>query len=1144
MSVRPVTNRLPEVREIEGRVASASAAGSDTLISHFIDGISDFAYMKDREGRYVAINTAAARFLGRSRDEIIGMDDFALFSEEQAERLVEEDRAVFAAEASLTFEEEIHDGSQVRYLQTIKSVSRDSAGKVIGLVGISRDVGERRNLEKILRQREHELSEAQRLARLGTWRWERSTDRVTWSDEVYSILGRDRSLAPIGSREVLQMRGTESLRRLSEAFERAMLSGEPYSMDAEIPVADGPPRWIIARGEVESWENGQVASLRGTVQEITERKNLEIKLRQREQELVEAQRIAKIGTWRWERSTGQTTWSEEIYRIYGMDPKDPPLNYAEFRRRTDHSPMEKRFIEVFDRAIEFGEPYTMDVEIRRADGQTAWMAARGEVETWRDGKVASLRGTVQEITERKRQEEQLALSENRYRSLVHASSQIVWTTDASGNQMNRLPEWQAFTGQSDEKVLGFGWADAIHPDDRARVVEEWRRCIATGLPYSVEERVFRHDGVYRHMSVHAVPVRDFSGEIVEWVGTHTDVTEQKQAQDELQWAHRRLQNVLDSITDGLCVLDHNLRYVYFNDQGASILGLRPADIVGKSVGDIFSENRTNGFGLGYRRAMETGETVHFEEYYGAPLKKWFETKCYPSQDGLTVYFRDITERKKIDTALRESEARYRKLFESNMMGIGRPDRFGAFKDGNDELLRMTGYTRDDLEAGRVRWDTMTPPEYAEVDQAHIAEAAERGSCTPYEKEYIRKDGSRVPILCGYALLEGSEDEYVGFVYDLTRQRAAEAGLREREQRFRLLAESLPQLVCISDPIGSLTYLNQRFLDYCGIAPEQMVGFDWQTILHPEEKERVNRTWMASVESGEPYRIELQMRRHDGAFRHFLVQALPMRNEAGEVERWVGSCTDIHDQKLAEEALRRSEKLAATGRLAASIAHEINNPLSSVVNALYLALQDEGLAAETRAYLDTAQEELTRVSQITTQTLRFHRQSKAATFADLSETMQSVLTLFRPRFMSRQIEVVTECEAGVRLWCFEDELRQVFANLVSNALDAIADHGRLRIRIRRGSANGVAGVRVTVADNGSGIPAAIRKRIFEPFFSTKETTGIGLGLWVSDGVIRKHGGRLRFRSSTARNEHGTVFSVFFPQDGVDAATAGRVARRAS
>jgi len=466
-----------------------------------------------------------------------------------------------------------------------------------------------------------------------------------------------------------------------------------------------------------------------------------------------------------------------------------------------------------------------------------------------------------------------------------------------------------------------------------------------------------------------------------------------------------------------------------------------------------------------------------------------------------------------------------------MIGLCFPDRFGAFKEGNDELLRITGYTRAELEAGRVRWDTMTPPEYADLDAVHIAEAAQFGSCTPYEKEYIRKDGTRIPILCGYALLEGSQDEYIGFVLDLTRQREAEAELREREQRFRLLAESLPELIWVTDSVGALSYLNSRFLKYCGIPNEDMAGFNWQNILHPEEMDRVNQAWTHSVQTGEPYRIELQMRRHDGSFRYFFARALPMRNEAGEIESWVGSCADIHDRRLAEEALRRSEKLAATGRLAASIAHEINNPLTSVTNALYLALQDPTLQPGTREMLKTADEELARVSHITTQTLRFHRQSKAASQADLSDIMQSVLTLFRRRFHARQIEIVDQCTPETRILCLEDEIRQVFANLVSNALDAIADSGTICIRIRPAKSSGIAGVRVTVADTGCGIPTEIQHRVFEPFFSTKDATGIGLGLWVSEGILRKHAAQIRLRSNTDPTRHGTVFSLYFPENGI-------------
>jgi PAS domain S-box-containing protein len=984
-----------------------AASGDILLLAGFLNGIPDLASIKDVEGRYLAVNRAMERFLGKRASEIVGRTDFALFPAEQARRLAEEDRAALESAEPLTFEDEIQGADQTVFVQTVRTVCRSASGTILGVMSVARDVSERKMLDQRLREQERELAEARHLASVGTWRWDAATDTVTWSEEVYKIFGRDPGFKPDGHRQLLEREGPESVRELAAAFDRAVRFGESYSVDMEVVLPGAPSRWIIARGQVERWENGKVASLRGTVQDITERKQLEIALRKRERELMEAHRMAGIGTWEYDCATGLTTWSPEIYRMYGMQVSEPPLRYADFLKRTNHTEADLRFIEAFERLLATGEPYTLDIEMHLPDGSTRWNVSRGEVDQRIDGRVARLRGTVHEITERKLQEQQLALSENRYRSLVHASSQMVWTADAAGSQMNAAPGWQAFTGQREEEFLGLGWAEAIHPQDRSNALAKWRESIAKGEPHVFEERLRRHDGVYRHMAVHAVPVRDRSGKIVEWVGTHTDITERKEAQEQLRQAHERLANVLDSITDGLCVLDHEFRYIYYNENGARMTGIRVADVIGKQVGDLYADNKTNRFGRSYRRAMETGETIHFEEFYPAPVNKWFELNCYPSALGLTIYFRDVTERKR-----------------------------------------------------------------------------------------------------------------------------TEAALREREERFRLLSESLPQLVWMSDPVGSLTYLNQRFLDFCGISADEMLGFDWQKILHPEEMDRVNDKWTHCVRTGEPYLIELRMRCHDGSFRYFLARALVMRNDAGTIERWVGSCTDVHDQKLAEEALRRSEKLAATGRLAASIAHEINNPLSSVFNSLYLAMQDETLDAETRGYLNTAQDELARVSHITTQTLRFHRQSKAASFSDLSETMQSVLMLFRPRFAARHVEIVTECDAGARICCFDDELRQVFANLVSNSLDATPDRGRLRIRVRIAEEHGVAGVRVTVGDTGSGIPKAIQKRIFEPFFSTKDTTGIGLGLWVSDGIIRKHSGRLRLRTSTDPLRHGTVFSLFFPANGVE------------
>jgi signal transduction histidine kinase len=291
-----------------------------------------------------------------------------------------------------------------------------------------------------------------------------------------------------------------------------------------------------------------------------------------------------------------------------------------------------------------------------------------------------------------------------------------------------------------------------------------------------------------------------------------------------------------------------------------------------------------------------------------------------------------------------------------------------------------------------------------------------------------------------------------------------------------------------------------------------------------------------MRSGEPYLNEYRIRRHDGAYRSFLVRAIPVRNDAGEIERWLGSATDIHDQKLAEETLRRTEKLAAAGRLAASIAHEINNPLEAVTNALYLALMDSSLSVETRTYLTMAEQELARVAQVATQTLRFHHQSVAANGADVSGIMDSALALYLPRFEACEIAVEREYEAGQMLFCRGDELRQVFSNLLSNAFDATRTGGRLVIRIRASRmwrGEGGTGLRVTIADTGEGIPVELRKKIFEPFVSTKDATGTGLGLWVSDGIVQKHKGRITLRSKTGGAVHWTVFSVFLPFDGIKA-----------
>jgi PAS domain S-box-containing protein len=1133
-----------KMSQAPSRSASANGALSEVELS---------LYEREREleeaRRIARLGTwrweKATDTLSWSREvfEIYGCDpEQPVPRREQAQRLMPPDsweringaiqRAFATGEPYEMDIEVLHTSGEQRWVAARGGVAeRSEDGEVLVLRGTVQDITERKRMEIALREREAELREAERINQMGSWNMHVPSGKVWWSPQIFRVFGAEPAETPLTPAVLEGMFLDGSFPRMAEALKRCQTTGEPYEVDSEVMGLDGERRWISARGEVATRDSeGRILTLRGTTQDITARKRTEMALRQREWDLREAQRIAEIGSWRWTAATDERTWSEQMYRIFEREPGTPVPRDEEHRALFVPGKWDE-VLAAFQRLAGGEERFSMECQLALPSQTLRWVMLQAEAVRDEQGALTEIRGTMRDMTERRLQVDKLTLSESRYKSLVHASSELVWSVDADGNQMGEVAEWQRFTGQRAEEQKGFGWAAAIHPDDRERTLETWKESVAKGSPFKEQQRLRRADGTYREMDVRAAPVRNADGKIVEWIGMHTDITEQVEAERAARKAHARLEGVLAGMTDGLAVRDREGRYTYFSERAAEILGVEREKVLGQVAWEVFPIPSTSPLYIETQRALATGLPAHFDAFVEAPVNKWLECHYYPSEDGVSVYFRDVTEKKRSEIALRESQSRFRKLYEANLIGICYPDRYGGFSDGNEEFLRIVGYTREDLKAGIVRWDTMTPPEYAELDREHIAEAAEYGSCTPYEKEYVRKDGSRVSILCGYALLENSTDEYVGFISDLTAQKQAEQAVRDREKRFRDLAESLPELVWESGEEGHVTYVNQSFRTFTGYALGQVDGREVFDLVHPEDRERAMTRWRHSMASGAPYENELRMRRIDGSYRSVLSRAVAVRNESGEIERWLGTATDIHDQKLAEEVVRRTEKLAATGRLAASMAHEINNPLESVMNSLYLALLDDGLGAETRAFLETADRELQRVSQVTTQTLRFHRQSRGPAEECLDRVMDSAVSLFESRMATREISLKREYETATALLCCGDEIRQVFANLLSNAIDATNPGGRLRVRIR--SAHGwdegrQPGIRVSLGDTGQGIPEALVSKIFEPFMTTKDATGTGLGLWVSSGIVHKHKGRMSLRSKVGK---GTVFSLFFPLDGL-------------
>jgi PAS domain S-box-containing protein len=356
----------------------------------------------------------------------------------------------------------------------------------------------------------------------------------------------------------------------------------------------------------------------------------------------------------------------------------------------------------------------------------------------------------------------------------------------------------------------------------------------------------------------------------------------------------------------------------------------------------------------------------------------------------------------------------------------------------------------------------------------------------------------------------------------------DSALQESEQQFRTLADSISQLAWMGDADGSLTWYNHRWYEYAGTTPEQMAGWGWQSVHDPEILVDVLEKWKTALSKGQRFEMIFPLRGADGTFRQFLTRALPIRDAHGHVIRWFGTNTDITEQLRSAEALRQTEKLAATGRLAASIAHEINNPLEAVTNLVYLARRQP---QNVEKYLQLADHELDRIAQITKNTLGFYRDSTSPTSVNISEVLQEVLALYARKLQFKRISLEYVPSDGIEIFGFPGELRQVFANLIANAIEALPENGTLKIRasnIRMRNDSECEGVRITFLDNGSGISPTDRKKIFEPFYTTKKDVGTGLGLWLTLGLVEKHRGSLRVRSCVDPGRTWTAFSVFLPK----------------
>ena len=637
------------------------------------------------------------------------------------------------------------------------------------------------------------------------------------------------------------------------------------------------------------------------------------------------------------------------------------------------------------------------------------------------------------------------------------------------------------------------------------------------------------------------PVKDEHGRVVFLTLEGRDITERKAHDREIanqrEKARRLYDTILSNTPDLAYVFDLNHRFIYANKALLAMWGRTWEEAIGRNCLELgYAPWHAALHDREIEEVIATRKPIRGEvPFIGTNGRRIYDYIFVPvlgpggDVEAIAGTTRDITERTEVEDASRRSEERLRAFVSATSNAV-----YTMSADWN-EMHQLAGkaFIADTTESTRDWLQKYIHPEDQQRVISAAAEAIRSKSTFELEHRVLRADGTigwalsrAVPVLDA----KGEVLEWFGAADDITEPKKAE----EARHRLAAIVASSDDAIVSKNLKGIVTSWNAAAERMFGYTADEIVGRSIMTIIPPElhkDEEEI----LATIARGERIRhFETERVRKNGERVEVSLTISPVRDEAGVIIGAAKIARDITQQKKTEHALRTTERLASVGRLAATVAHEINNPLEAVTNLIYLARKSKD-AEEVRKYLASAEEELSRVSHLTKQTLGFYRYSSGAAPTTLGHMVNSLVSVFASRIRNKEIEISSEIRQDPEIVAVAGEIRQLLANLISNSIDAVPMGGQIRVRLSAANeehGQRRRGVRLTVADSGPGIPEEIRSRLFEPFFTTKKDVGTGLGLWVCKGIIDKHHGRVQVKSRATPGHSWTVFSVFLPAESPD------------
>ncbi|SAK52965.1 PAS/PAC sensor hybrid histidine kinase [Caballeronia calidae] len=789
------------------------------------------------------------------------------------------------------------------------------------------------------------------------------------------------------------------------------------------------------------------------------------------------------------------------------------------------------------------ERIQMSVEqVYRHNGKDMWIEARAY--PFDDNLAVFYR----DITQRKQAERAIRESEAKFRTIADAMPQLVWSTRPDGfhDYFNR--QWYEYTGVPEGSADGAVWAGLLHPDDRPAMQARWQHSLATGEPYETEFRLRHRSGEYRWRLGRALPVRNEDGEIVRWMGTSTDIHERIVMQATLRDTQSRLEAALTAAEIGTWTWDIPADHVRADRNLAAMFGIAEEVADAAPMAAYFDAVHPDDRGAvraGIDRSLSTGEPYHAQfrirEAGGAIRFMQARGTVATDADGkpqrMSGAVIDVTRQRMAEEARRISESKFRTIVESNVIGIIRYRFDGTVVEANDAFLHMLGYSREHFELHGLSWRALTPPEWGEADRRARASLETTGRMEPMEKEYFHRDGSRVPVYMGAANFEGSRDEGIAYLLDIGKVKQSEAALRSSELTFRTLAENIPQLAWMADSDGFIFWYNNRWFEYTGTTLEEMRGWGWKKVHHPDYVERVVERYRKQiVEDQCIWEDTFPLRGADGQYRWFLSRAMPIRDQQGRVMRWLGTNTDVTLQREAEEELQQANR--RKDDFLAMLAHELRNPLAPISTAAQLLKMGERNAENIRRSSEIIDRQVKHMTDLVNDLMDVSRVTRGLVSIEKEEVsvafvVNSAIEQARPLIEAHRQELVLDQGDGdVIVLGDRSRLIQVLTNLLNNAAKYTQQGGRITLTVRVRGAQ----IDISVADNGIGIDATLLPHVFELFSQAERTPdrgegGLGLGLALVKSIVVLHNGHIA--ASSAGRGMGSTFSVslpLLPEDG--------------